>query len=136
KPALRDKLLKDKEMAYLSKKLVTLIVDAPLEMDFKKAKLSDGPTPAFVTMLRKLEFRTLLRQAEAELAQGDHANSAIPTGKELVAAANIPYKQADIAIDKPRVATLSPDASELWISVDPKHYSILPIDTITDAHTK
>jgi DNA polymerase-1 len=133
KPALRDKLLKDKDMAYLSKELVTLIVDAPLEMDFKHARLStDGPTPEFVSLLRKLEFRTLLHQAEAELKAGDHAADAIPAGKELVAAKESPYNAADFDNNKPRVIALSPEGSELWVSVNPAQYAALRLEDITD----
>jgi DNA polymerase-1 len=133
KPALRDKLLKDKDMAYLSKKLVTLIVDAPLEMDFKHAKLSDGPTPAFVDMLRKLEFRTLLRQAEAELRTGNHAGDAIPAGKELAIANQVSYASSELKNDKPRVVALNPEGNELWISTSSKQCSTLRLDSTTDA---
>jgi len=134
KPTLRDKLLKDKDMAYLSLKLVTLITDAPLEMDFKHARLSDGPTPEFVDILRRLEFRTLLRQAEAELSAGDHAADAVPAGKELTAAKEAPYAAADFKTGKPRVATLNPEASEVWVSADAGHFSRINVDNVTDDH--
>src|SRR6185369_11933860 len=93
KPTLRDKLLKDKDMAYLSQKLVTLMVDAPITLDLQKAKLHDGPTPEFVAMLRRLEFRTLLREAEAQLAHDEHAKAApMPPGKGLNPAVLTPFK--------------------------------------------
>ncbi len=133
KPALRDKLQQHKDMAYLSKQLVTLIVDAPLEMDFKAAKLSDGPTPAFVDMLRKLEFRTLLRQAEAQLAESDHAADAVPAGKELAEAKKVVYKDTHFAGDAPRVVTLSPDATELWVSPEAGTYAAVPLEGIPQA---
>src|SRR5690554_2897196 len=68
KPALKAKLEKDKTMAYLSKKLATLMVDAPLKIDLEKSKLDDGVTPEFVAMLRKLEFNNLLKKVEGSVS--------------------------------------------------------------------
>jgi len=132
KPALRDKLQKDKDMAYLSLKLVTLMVDAPVYIDLKKARLQNGPTPEFVDMLRKLEFRTLLRQAEAELAAtGQQSPVEITPEKELIQAKEVPFKAADYANDTIRVLAMNPEASELWISNQLAAYSTLRLEDAT-----
>lgn len=64
KPAVRTKLENGRDMAYLSQKLVTLMVDAPVQIDLEHARLEPTVTPEFVGMLKKLEFRNLLRQVE------------------------------------------------------------------------
>ncbi|HEV7454009.1 MAG TPA: DNA polymerase, partial [Candidatus Saccharimonadales bacterium] len=136
KPTLRDKLLKDKDMAYLSQKLVTLMVDAPIELDFKKAKLNDGPTPEFVAMLRKLEFRTLLREAEAQMTKDAAGESAIiAPGRELAPAVETVFQAADFKNDRPRVVTLNPEASELWMSAAPDKYSVVRLEDVQPEHT-
>ncbi|HSW74479.1 MAG TPA: 5'-3' exonuclease H3TH domain-containing protein, partial [Candidatus Saccharimonadales bacterium] len=67
KPAVRAKLVTHKDMAYLSQKLVTLMVDAPMQLDFEKARLQTAVRPELIETLRKLEFKNILRQAEAQM---------------------------------------------------------------------
>ncbi len=130
KPALKAKLEKDKDMAYLSQKLVTLMVDAPIKLDLAKAKLQDGVTPEFAAMLRKLEFRSLLRQVEAELSHKQLAE-AESTVETIAPAKKIAYDLQGFANDKPRVVSVSGDASELWVSAGPESYALINMDDIT-----
>lgn len=125
KPTLRVKLENGKDMAYLSQKLVTLDVDAPVLIDLEKAKLKNGLTPEFAAMLRKLEFRTLLRQAEAAMPKEDLQNVVAP-GEKLEPAKQVPLDKTLFNSDKPRVLAVDQEATELWVSFDPATYSILP----------
>lgn len=129
KPTLRDKLLKDKEMAYLSKKLVTLMIDAPIKLDLEKAKLHDGVTPEFVAMLRKLEFRALLRQVEAQLSRKE-IQKAEATVEAIKAAEKIAYDAKDFSHDQPRLMSISPDGSELWLSMNADTYAAVNFDEV------
>jgi DNA polymerase I len=121
KKSVRDKLVKDKDMAYLSQKLVTLITDIPLKLDLTKAKLQNGVTPEYVAMLRKLEFRSLLRQVESALPKGLSAEE-LSKAEENVRKHELPeikekkYDDKDFAAGKQRVVALSPDGDELWVS--------------------
>ncbi len=126
KPSLRAKLEKDKDMAYLSKQLVRLFVDAPLKLDLDEMKLQQGVSPEFVAMLRKLEFRTLLRQAEERMSKEDLAKVEQPQDK-LEQAKEVAFAAGDYKPGQPRVAALSPDAQSLWISAKPGEYSVLPL---------
>lgn len=131
KPALRTKLERDKDMAFLSKKLVTLFTDAPLKLDLDKAKLQKGVSPEFVSTLRKLEFRTLLRQAEEQLSKEDIAKVEQPAEK-LESAKKVAFNAADYANGKPRVAALNPEATTLWVSAKPGEYSAVPLKEAGD----
>lgn len=130
KPAVKKKLVAGKDMAYLSKKLVTLMVDAPLEIDLDKAKLKNGVPPEFVAMLRKLEFRALLRQVEANLTptqlQQAEANIA---RRELPPVTEKPFVGSEFAQGKNRVVAVNPEATELWVSANPGSFSRI---TFTD----
>ncbi|HSX36123.1 MAG TPA: DNA polymerase I [Patescibacteria group bacterium] len=137
KPALRDKLAKDKKMAYLSKKLVTLWVDAPVMLDFDKAKLHDGVTPEFVALLRKFEFRALLNQVESAMTSAELASleAAAPeeAGKgSMPAAKEVKLNTKDYAAAEPRLVALSPDSDALWVSAKPGEYSILELADAAD----
>jgi DNA polymerase I len=129
KPALKAKLEAGKDMAYLSQKLVTLMVDAPIKIDLGKAKLHDGVNPEFVAMLRKLEFRQLLRQAEAQLAEvpAEEAKRAA-----IEPARNVDYSPVDFMGEHPRILITSPDTSEFWVSSKPGEYSVVNLDNFTD----
>jgi len=73
KDSLRKKLEADKDMAYLSKKLVTLMLDAPLKLDLKNVNGSNCDPVKVRDILQKLEFRSLLRQLpEVMQVQEEH----------------------------------------------------------------
>lgn len=129
KANLRAKLEVSKDMAFLSKKLVTLLVDAPVSIDLTKAKLHDGVTPEFVAMLRKLEFKNLLRQVEATIPTADLARVEAP-GEEIVAAREMPFSLLNYTAIAPRVLALSPEMNELWLSYDRTAFSVLSLDDV------
>jgi DNA polymerase I len=129
KPALRTKLERDKAMAYLSKQLVTIIVDVPIRLELDKAQLHDAIPPALIETLRKLEFRNLLRQVEAQSSNGDLA-AAEAEREALPLAGKAAFARRSFTPDAPRVVALSPDGSELWVSTTPQHYSVLHIDEL------
>ncbi|HSE29047.1 MAG TPA: DNA polymerase I [Candidatus Saccharimonadales bacterium] len=126
KPTVKKKLEASKDMAFLSKKLVTLMVDAPVKLDFEKAKLSDNVTPEFVAMLRKLEFRTLLRQAEAQLSKTDKVQAEEPANV-LEPAKRVDLSELNLANQQPRVVALSPAGDELWVSGNSKTYAVISL---------
>lgn len=132
KPAVKKKLEAGKDMAYLSKKLVTLMVDAPTKLEFEKAKLHDGVTPEFVAMLRKLEFRNLLRQVESTLspAQLEKAEDTIER-RELPFTKEVLFNAADFKVGEPRVIALNPEGSELWVSANEGTFSRIALPQVS-----
>lgn len=130
KPAIKTKLEKDKDMAYLSQKLVTLMVDAPIHIDLDKAKVQNSIPPEFVAMLRKLEFRALLRQVESQLSQ-EEISAAESAAEELPAIASITFDQLQLQADQPRLLSLNPEATELWVSTTPENYATIAFEEIT-----
>lgn len=128
KGTLKEKLVRDKDMAYLSKKLVTLMVDAPVKIELEKAKLHDGVTPEFVAVLRKFEFRNLLRQAEAGLSKEELAKAEEHVEQhELPPVTKKKFVPADYTPGKPRVIALNPEGTTLWVSPVEGYYSVLPL---------
>lgn len=62
KPALRQKLLTGRDMAVLSKQLVTLYDHAPIDLDLEEMDISKLDAHKLQELMRKFEFRSLLRQ--------------------------------------------------------------------------
>jgi DNA polymerase-1 len=133
KPGLRAKLEKDKDMAYLSKQLVTIMVDAPITLDLKQAALQQKVRPEFVETLRKLEFRTLLRQAEAQLAAENDGSASIDassSSEKIPTAKKVAFSKNAMKPGAERVVAMDPSGEELWISIDPETYALLRIEEL------
>lgn len=131
RPVLRTKLENNKDMAYLSQKLVTLMVDAPIKLNLDHAKLNTGLTPEFTEMLRKLEFKTLLRQAEAALPKEQIIKSEVEAGKAIKPANLTNFVAMDYLSNDPRVVAINPEATEIWVSKNNQSYSAIIIDDLT-----
>ena len=58
---LKQKLETNKELAFLSKELVTIDTDVPLKVDFHSLKASDPDFQKLKSMFAELEFRSLLQ---------------------------------------------------------------------------
>jgi DNA polymerase I len=128
KPALQEKLKRDKDMAYLSKKLVTLLVDAPVKIDLDKARLKERVTPEFVAILRKLEFKNLLRQAEAGLTKEQLAEAELTVEeREIPDIKKKKFAPEDYSPGKARVIALNPEGTTLWVSPIKGYYSAVPL---------
>jgi DNA polymerase I len=62
KGSVHKKLVEGKESAYLSKKLASLWVDAPIKLDLEKLDIANCEPKRVKEVLDKLEFRSLVRQ--------------------------------------------------------------------------
>jgi len=134
-------------MAYLSQKLVTLMVDAPVEIDLEDARLEPTTPPEFVDILKKLEFRNLLQKVELPARPAPEAGKPAPkkaaeqqstaqqallgiTEKEIEALPTVPFDPAVFKPNAPRILALNGEASELWVSADNKKVSVLDLDNL------
>jgi DNA polymerase I len=80
--SVRDKLVKGKESAYLSKKLVTLFLDAPLKLNLDAMDIQKFDAAKLKANLEKLEFRSLIRQIpEISKEVTELVSDAAPRGK-------------------------------------------------------
>ncbi|GBE17196.1 DNA polymerase I [bacterium BMS3Abin15] len=83
KEATRDKLEKDKIQARMSKKLATIVLDVPIELDLNKAKTHEFNREKIVKLLNELNFFSLIKRlpeqkeahsAESPLERGARKN--------------------------------------------------------------
>lgn len=81
-PKVADRLLEHKDMAFLSRQLVTLMTDAPVELDkdLESMSIANLDALALQNNLRELEFYSLLRQIPESMRVEDH-DSFIPQAK-------------------------------------------------------
>lgn len=78
KGAMKEKLLEHKEMAFISKKLATVITDAPIAWDEEQFALKDFNKEKLTEIFNELEFKTLGKRIIGE----DYGLNIIPAKKQ------------------------------------------------------
>ena len=82
KPALREKLKEGKDMALLSKKLVTIKTDVPLGVDFHTLKEKNSDSAEIAKIFNELEFRSLIKKAQQMVSPTREEKSEAGAGNE------------------------------------------------------
>ncbi len=62
--SIHETLKENRELAYLSKKLATIEIDAPVELDYSEAKVHDFYTDEAYKYFKRLEFKNMLGRFE------------------------------------------------------------------------
>lgn len=70
KPAWRKKLEAGRESAFMSKKIAEIWLDAPVQIDFEKASITNFNYPRVLETLKKLEMPSLILKIPAEMKKG------------------------------------------------------------------
>lgn len=74
----KENLLRDRELAYLSKELVTIMTDVPVDLQWN-SWLRQSPDPALlIPLLQRLEFRSLVSRFQ------DNASSPVPSSIQTI----------------------------------------------------
>ncbi|PBQ34873.1 DNA polymerase I [Sphingobacteriaceae bacterium] len=66
KGKLKEKVENNKEMALQSKRLATICLDCPVELDEEKLKLREPNKPALLEVFKELEFRAIAQKVIGE----------------------------------------------------------------------
>lgn len=88
KGAVKEKLVRDKVQAYLSKELATISLDAPVELELEKAALHDFNRETIVKLFSELNFFSLIKRLPngegAEIDKKNTANTGVKDFKYFV----------------------------------------------------
>jgi DNA polymerase-1 len=69
KGAVKDKLERDKMLAFMSKKLATIVKNVPLKMDFKQAVTREFDRKKLVALFQELNFFSLIKRIPDNAAE-------------------------------------------------------------------
>lgn len=83
KPNLRAKLEKDKEMAYLSRQLVTIMIDAPVKLDLEASDIHNVDPQAVSQILAEYQFKSLLAQLPASWRETEEGKLVLSPNKNM-----------------------------------------------------
>ena len=71
KKAVRESLIANKDLAYLSLTLATIDIDSPVELDWEEARIKELFTPEAYELFTRLEFKNMLGRFEHTAAGGN-----------------------------------------------------------------
>lgn len=99
KPKLKEKIINDKNMAMLSKRLVTIKTDVPLDIKLEDLKRQENHPQELAKLFDELEFKFLLKKYASENGVSVASNGENKsTGKK---AKEKPEEQLQIQVDIP-----------------------------------
>jgi len=86
---LKEKLANNRELAFLSKKLATIVIDVSYDIDLAECILSEPDYEGLLSLFRRLEFRNLIKSVSEKMRS---AGVEAGTGKDGDGAINGPTK--------------------------------------------
>lgn len=97
---VREKLINNREMALLSRELVTIETQVPLDIDFHKLRATQRDTSQLIKLFGELEFRSLASKLrDTEKFEGRHAGF-VPPDDEDISFNPAELSTTDIAADE------------------------------------
>lgn len=77
--SLKKKLVENIEIAYMSKKLATIITDAPVRFDLEDCRFKFYPTPELVDYFTNLNFKSILRRLNVNIDEKNKVSEDQPS---------------------------------------------------------
>jgi DNA polymerase-1 len=87
KPTVAKKLVAGKELAYLSKQVGEIWLDAPVPLDLEATNARDLDTVKLASLLKELEFTSLLKRLPTHMQQTEEAKAVVARPDALRAVA-------------------------------------------------
>ena len=97
KQSIINKLIENKENAFLSKELATIKIDSPFEINFDDAKFTNPDLNKLLKLMSELDFKALVSKVKKIFSENDEI---IETKKEEI---EIPVQEEVKQLDKTKV---------------------------------
>lgn len=131
KPSVAKKLEVGKDLAFMTKEVGRIWVDAPVELDWDVADVNDTDLEKVADILRRLEFSSLVRRLPSHMQKAPETGALYFDQPELVEITEKAWPDV-LALDGPVVLALSSDT--LWLSPNGQTVYQSPLDAV-DAST-
>ncbi|HET8884471.1 MAG TPA: DNA polymerase I [Candidatus Saccharimonadales bacterium] len=137
KPTVAKKLAAGKDLAYISKEVGRIWTDAPVQLDWNVADVTDIDLPRVAEILKRFEFSSLVRRLPKNMQTptGDTNQAGLfdTSTEPSLAALTVTSWPETVTIDGPVALHFDTDSNELWLSVDRKTVHTLPIDQVDNS---
>ncbi len=127
KPTIAKKLLAGKELAYMSKEVGRIWVDAPIKLDWDEADIHHTNLDHVADVLKRFEFSSLVKRLPKHMQAISSGQLQVMAPLELNALIETPWPQT-VSIDGPVVLHVREDT--IWLSTDGKTISQALIDDL------
>lgn len=127
KPTTAKKLIAGKELAYISKEVGRIWVDAPVKLDWDVADIEDIDLDRVAEILKRLEFSSLVRRLPKHMQAKAADDVAVKPQSELVPLLEVPWPET-VSIDGPVVLHVHDET--VWLSTDRKTISSATISEL------
>lgn len=117
KPSVAKKLEAGKELAFITKEVGRIWVDAPAELDWDVADVNDTNLEEVAEILKRLEFTSLVRRLPKHMQRMTNTNALYFDAAQQTEVAERPWPEV-LTLDGPVVLALAGDI--LWVSPDSK----------------
>lgn len=131
KPTVAKKLEAGKDLAFMSKEVGRIWVDAPVELDWAVADVNDTNLAQVAAILQKFEFSSLVRRLPKHM-QAAPANQANLFSTPVASIAPLAVRSWPdmLTIDGPVTLDYDEDAQTLWLSTTPEAAYARQLDEI------
>ncbi len=138
KGSLQTKLRDNKDLAYITKKLVILDQKVPIELEWEKAEVANNNGAKIAQILRDLEFKSLLAQLPEEMQQSAAEVAAVNEFVPRAKAIPITDKKDLAKIESTKhtilyaytAGPLSTDLKVLLVSPNPKKVYVINLEQV------
>ena len=124
KPTVATKLRNGEKLAWLSKEIAEIWLDAPVELDLEATDARKLDVDALATLLNKLEFHSLVRRLPAHMQQVHHR---APVEVTPLSEATWPAT-LELASDAPVLIYLAGET--LHVSLDREHFMSTSLEAV------
>lgn len=128
KPSVAAKLKAGKDLAYITKKVACIWVDAPVELDWDVADVNDINLAKVAAILKRLEFNSLVRRLPKNMQPIPNQPALFFDDKNAVTLKEVAWPQT-ITPNQPIVLHIQAD--ELWLSPDSGTVAHQPLSSVS-----
>lgn len=129
KPTVAAKLRSGEKLAFLSKEIAEIWLDAPVTLDLDATDAHKLDVDHLADLLKRLEFTSLLRRLPAHMQQ-NHVTATVPTNVTALEETAWPAT-LDLTSDEPLLVHIAHDT--LYVAVDRTHYMQQPLEAVAPA---
>lgn len=127
KPTIAKKLADGKNLAYISKEVGRIWVDAPVKLDWDIADINDINLDKVADILKRLEFTSLIRRLPKHMQQVDATSRVTSSELKQSILKEVPWPEV-LSIDGPVVLYVDDDT--IWLSLNNQTVAHTKVDTL------
>ena len=127
KPTIAKKLAEGKDLAYISKEVGRIWIDAPVKLDWEVADVNDTDLDKVAAILKRLEFSSLVKRLPKHMQSKPETSETTNLQTKIEPLADLPWPKT-LSIDGPVV--LYADGNTVWLSTDKKTVSHTKINEL------